>query len=131
MKLIKKLLLPFFPQAEWLQRKWWHRLILLVSIVISFCCFYSIVLFTVLLAAANLFPPANSVLNSILFMPTYLAIIMIAPVANFLDPIGSGNSSTTGIILSLILFLILSFLPSAIYRIILFISFGKEWVNKK
>jgi len=129
---------PYFPQAEWLQKKWWHRLIWVLSVIISICSFYSAVLFTLLFLSMllpkniqNLVPYPNSILNTLLFLPTFLPLLIVAPVLNFIDPGNSGNSTFASSLLFIILCLLLSILPSLLYRLMLFIFFGKEWESKK
>ena len=108
---IKRYLLSFFPENEWLKKYWWHRLVK----VIAWIWFFYIMLYVVLLS--NYIQAYNNLINyydasnpsmtlwNWLKYPLFISLIIYTPIAMFAI--------------------------NLIYRIILFIATNNEWRNKK
>lgn len=124
-KKISKYIPPYFPNSEFLKKKWWHRFAWIVSVVVSSCSFYSAILFLLTFLIPSLW--ALPILP-LLYLPTYIPGFFILP----LDLSNSARGISDSNLLILLIFLLLgiAFIPSLLYRLILFIAFGTSWKNK-
>lgn len=124
---ISKYIPPYFPDSEFLKKKWWHRFAWILSVIVSSCSFYSVILSTIALFLINslwslpFFP--------MLYLPMYIPTFFISLLtqSNILPVINDSNLSS---ILFIFLLLGTAFIPTLLYRLILFIAFGKSWKNR-
>lgn len=122
---ISKYIPPYFPDSEFLKKKWWHRFAWIVSLVVSSCSIYSVILFLLLFLIPSLWVLP---ILPLLHLPTYIPGFFISP----LDLSNSARGLSDSNLLILLTFLLLgiTFVPALLYRLILFIAFGKSWKNR-
>jgi len=123
MKYIKKVLLPFFPDNEWLRRHWWHRLVLvLISLVTILGSIFILINFYHLIE--NLKQAYIQVQGDSDTWAIQNGATLVSPTVYMNNAIGNLEG--------ILAFLIFTYtVPSIIYRIVLFITIGNRWKNKE
>lgn len=139
---------PDFPKSKYLAKKWWHKVIWLISFLISFSSFLSI--FSILiLIFQELFNLNLGFINKIITLPLVIAILPVYPFFNppflsygvdsvhviktFDNTIFTQvfsiltSSSVVGLIILGFYFLAMVYLPSLIYQLILNQILGDKW----
>lgn len=130
---LKKILLPYFPDSAWLKKHWWHRLVLFIAFVISASSFYTILFFGIIfiMASFNLAPSGFLLALFYIFLsPMYIPVTILAPLNLSSITLNLNLSYSSSSILYVVTLIILAFLPSLLYRLILFIAFGEAWKSK-
>ncbi len=131
----KKVLLPFFPDNQWLKKHWWHRLAMILAFIISASSLYTLLfgIIMLLLLGTNIgigHSGIGTMLFLLLFLPVNISIIITKPLDLNNLTSSLGNDLASGVVLFVITFLILALVPSLFYRLILFIFLGEGWKNK-
>ncbi len=129
-----KKLPPFFPESKRLQKHWWHRFAWVISIFISLCSYYSFLLFLIVGLGLIFQINFNALPNWFQPVMLILTIPIIVP-ATLLNPLSGmsssfSNNSVVSYISFMVLILLVSVLPSLIYRLILFVAMGNKWKEK-
>jgi len=119
MSIIKKILLPYFPDNKWLREKWWHRGVLVVS---SFIALLSLVL-----VASGLYFFLQSLYQAYLqFLPSKSDWVPVD--IHPLTPMEVINWNILWFDIYVILFGFI--FPNLIYRLLLFVLTNNKWKTK-
>lgn len=125
-KVLKFLILPFFPESKSLKRHWWHKLVKIATIIIATSSIYSMlwlfVIFFVLSPTSG-----NSSIDKILYYPAYIPLNISNLLSRFpiygivfraLTYVPPFGSITLVALLSLVYFVT----PSLLYRLAIYVS---------
>lgn len=152
MNAMRKILLPFFPESEFLWKHWWHRLALVVSIVTALILYTGMVFFIYLFISTQLLN-SNSQHAYRLHDSGTGKIVEVTgssmPTKNEAEEIfnTAGITNYTSIAIqeikkplhfdwfaleiAFILFILAWGFPNLLYRLALFIAFNDKWKKSK
>lgn len=124
MNILKKILLPFFPNNRILKNYWWHRLALIVCLFLAFCSFLAVLL---LIFSYTPFLELFPIWLGIFFVP--FIYIPFAIVNFFLPSFLADTIENKAILIGCLL--LIALIPTFIYRLILYIIKGNIQTREK